>query len=295
MAARQTIGFIGTGVMGEPMCRNLAAKSGARVVAYDANPEPLARLAAAGVEAMAGVAPVAQAAEVVFLCLPGAPQVRDVCLGAQGLAALARPGQTVVDMSTSTPALAREIAQRLSEKGASFADAPVARTREAAQSGTLSIMVGGDAAVVERIRPYLACMGSDITHCGPVGAGEVVKLINNMIVCQNVIVAAGALALGERSGIDGKLLLETLAKGSADSFVLRNHAIKSLLPKTYPERAFSVEYMLKDLGYALDVARETGLKLESAELAQSLYRAAVRQGVGGRYFPVVRQVIEKDG
>lgn len=292
MAAKQTIGFIGTGVMGEPMCRNLAAKSGARVVAYDANPEPLGRLASAGVEALPGVAQVAQAAEVIFLCLPGAPQVREVCLGGQGLAASARRGQTVVDMSTSTPALAREIARRLAEKGARFADAPVARTREAAQSGTLSIMVGGDRAVVEAIRPFLACMGSDITHCGGVGAGEVVKLINNMIVCQNVIVAAGALALGERCGIDGKLLLETLAKGSADSFVLRNHAVKSLLPKTYPERAFSVEYMLKDLGYALDMAREAGLKLESAELAQSLYRGAVRQGVGGRYFPVVRQVIE---
>ncbi len=293
MAAQGVLGFIGTGVMGEPMCRNLAQKSGLSVVAYDAQRAPLERLAATGVKAASSIQQVVSEAQVVFLCLPGEPQVREVFQGPQGLLAHARPGQTVVDMSTSPPKLARELAQRLAEKGVQFADAPVARTREAAQSGTLSIMVGGDAAVVESIRPYLACMGSEITHCGPVGAGEVVKLINNMIVCQNVMVLAGALALGERSGIDGKLLLETLSKGSSDSFVMRNHGMKSLLPKTYPERAFSVEYMLKDLGYALDVAKEAGLRLESAELAQSLYRRAVEHGDGPSYFPVVRRVIDK--
>jgi hypothetical protein len=125
-----------------------------------------------------------------------------------------------------------------------------------------------------------------------VGAGEVVKLINNMIVCQNVVILAGALALGERSGIDGKLLLDTLGKGSSDSFVMRNHGMKSLLPNTYPPRAFSVEYMLKDLGYALDVAKQVGLKLESAELAHSLYKRAVAAGDGEFYFPVVRRVID---
>jgi hypothetical protein len=292
MVAQGILGFIGTGVMGEPMCRNLAQKSGRAVLAYDARREPLERLAGAGVKAAASIAQVVAEAQVIFLCLPGETQVREVCLGPPGILAHARAGQTVVDMSTSPPKLARELAQRLAEKGAQFADAPVARTREAAQSGTLSIMVGGDAAVVERIRPYLACMGSDVTHCGPVGAGEVVKLINNMIVCQNVIVLAGALALGERSGIDGRLLLDTLSKGSSDSFVMRSHGMKSLLPHTYPERAFSVEYMLKDLGYALNVAGEVGLRLESAELAQSLYRRAIEHGDGERYFPVVRRVID---
>lgn len=292
MAAQTTLGFIGTGVMGEPMCRNLAQKSGHPVLAFDARKEPLERLAAAGVNTAASVAQIMAEAEVVFLCLPGEPQVREVTQGPQGILAHARAGQIVVDMSTSPPTLARELAQKLAAQGALFADAPVARTREAAQSGTLSIMVGGDAATVERIRPYLNCMGSDVTHCGPVGAGEVVKLINNMIVCQNVVILAGALAMGERSGIDGKLLLETLSKGSSDSFVMRNHGMKSLLPNAYPERAFSVEYMLKDLAYALDVAQEVGLKLESAELAQSLYRRTVAAGHGAFYFPVVRRVID---
>jgi hypothetical protein len=289
MAAQPVLGFIGTGVMGEPMCRNLAKKSGAPVLAYDIRPEPLERLAVDGVRAARSVAEVVASAQIVFLCLPGEPQVRAV---AQEILPHLRAGQIVVDMSTAPPRLARELARLLADKGASFADAPVARTREAAQSGTLSIMVGGDSAVVERIRPFLACMGSEVTYCGPPGAGQVVKLINNMIVCQNVLVLAGALALGERSGIDGKLLLETLSKGSADSFVLRNHGMKSLLPETYPERAFSVAYMLKDLGYALDLAQETGLKLDTAELAKALYQKAVSAGHGDLYFPVVRRVID---
>jgi hypothetical protein len=292
MAAQERLGFIGTGVMGEPMCRNLAQKSGLPVLAYDARPEPLARLAAAGVKAAPSIANLVAQSQIVFMCLPGEPQVREVCLGKGGVLEHIHAGQIVVDMSTCPPALSRELATRLSGKGAQFADAPVARTREAAQTGTLSIMVGGEAPVVERIRPFLACMGSDVTHCGPVGAGEVVKLINNMIVCQNVIVVAGALAMGERSGIDGKLLLETLSKGSSDSFVLRNHGMKSLLPKTYPERAFPVDYMLKDLGYALSVAQDVGLTLESAELARSLYRRAIERGDKDLYFPVVRRVIE---
>lgn len=289
MKAEPALGFIGTGVMGEPMCRNLARKSGTSVLAYDDRREPLERLAAEGVRAANSVAGLVAGVDIVFLCLPGEPQVREV---AREILAHARPGQTVVDMSTSPPRLARELARQLAAKGVDFADAPVARTREAAQSGTLSIMVGGEAGVVERIRPYLAYMGSDITHCGPAGSGQVVKLINNMIVCQNVLVLAGALALGERSGIDGALLLDTLSKGSGDSFVLRNHGMKSLLPKTYPERAFSVTYMLKDLGYALDLAQEMGLKLESAELAQALYRQAAAAGYGDLYFPVVRRVID---
>ena len=292
MDPQAKLGFIGTGVMGEPMCRNLARKSGASVVAFDARGEPLERLAADGVRTAASPAEVGAAADIVFLCLPGGPQVREVCLGTGGLVGRLRRGQILVDMSTSPPALARELAQACRGRDAQFADAPVARTREAAQSGTLSIMVGGDASVLERLRPYLACMGSDIMHCGPAGAGQVVKLVNNLVVCQNVAVLAGALALGTRAGIDGALLLDTLSKGSADSFALRNHGLKSLLPGHYPERAFSVEYMLKDLGYALDLADDLGLKLETAEQARTLYRRAAERGLGSLYFPVVRRVIE---
>ena len=151
-----------------------------------------------------------------------------------------RAGQTVVDMSTAPVALARELGHAFAARGADFADAPVARTAQAAKDGTLSIMVGGDTAVFERLRPYLACMGTEITHCGPVGAGQAVKLMNNMVVAQTVVALAEALAVARASGaVDPKILFETLTKGSADSFVLRNHGMKSLLPDTHPTHARS--------------------------------------------------------
>jgi 3-hydroxyisobutyrate dehydrogenase-like beta-hydroxyacid dehydrogenase len=292
MATHDALGFVGVGVMGEPMCRNLAEKSGRRVLAFDVNPEPLARLAQQGVTAVSSLAELAAATEGVLMCLPGEPQVRAAVLAPAGLLAHARRGQFLVDMSTAPPRLAREIAARCANQGVEFADAPVARTREAARTGTLSIMVGGPAATVQRIRPWLACMGSDITHCGEVGTGQVVKLLNNMVLCQNVLALAGALAVAARSGVEERLLLDTLSKGSADSFALRNHGMKALLPKVFPERAFSVRYMLKDLGYALELAEGAGLHLDSAELAREVYGRAVEAGHGDLYFPVVRRVID---
>jgi 3-hydroxyisobutyrate dehydrogenase-like beta-hydroxyacid dehydrogenase len=292
METKDALGFIGVGVMGEPMCRNLAAKSGRRVLAFDTNPEPLARLAGHGVTAAGSIAGLTAACEGVLMCLPGEPQVRAAALGPAGVLAHARSGQFLVDMSTAPPRLARELAGRCAERGMAFADAPIARTREAAQSGTLSIMVGGAEETVRRIRPVLACMGSDVTHCGDVGAGQVVKLLNNMVLCQNVVALAGALAVARRSGVDERLLLDTLSKGSADSFALRNHGMKALLPNVYPERAFSVRYMLKDLGYALDLADSVGVDLESPKLARTLCERAAAAGHGDLYWPVVRKVVD---
>ena len=291
MAEAVRLGFIGVGVMGEPMCRNLAAKSGCRVLAYDVNPQPLRRLALAGVETAPTVARLVEQVAGVFLCLPGAPQVEAVMNGPQGVLAHARSGQFVVDMSTCPPRADREWAEKLGALGVDFADAPVARTRQAAQQGTLSIMVGGAAALVERLRPYLACMGSDITHCGAVGSGQVVKLLNNLVLCQNVLALAGALEVGGKAGVEERLLLETLSKGSADSFALRNHGMKAMLPQEYPERAFSVRYMLKDVGYALELAEQQGVALESGYTAQRLYERAVQAGLGDQYFPVVRKTL----
>ena len=292
VATQDALGFIGVGVMGEPMCGNLAAKSGRRIVAYDSNPEPLARLARDGVAAAASVAELTGAVEGIFLCLPGETQVREAVLGEHGVLAHARHGQFLVDCSTAPPRLARELEAACAAKGLHFADAPVARTRAAAQSGTLSIMVGAKAEAFARVQPFLACMGSDITHCGAAGAGQVVKLLNNLVLAQNVLALAGALGVAHRAGVDERLLLDTLSKGSADSFALRNHGLKSLLPQVYPERAFSVRYMLKDLGYALDLAQSVDVTLESGALARTIYERAVAQGHGDLYFPVVRRVVD---
>lgn len=286
-------GFIGLGVMGEPMCRNLARKSGLPVVAYDLSPAVLGRLGPDGVRAAGSTVEVMNQASIVFLSLPSGAEVESVCKGAGGLIGHARPGQCVVDLGTSPVDLARSLAAQLAAKRATFADAPVARTREAAVAGTLSIMVGADDPTYARIAPLLSTMASEITHCGGVGAGQLVKIMNNMVLAQTVVALSEALAAARRSGVDGKLLFETLAKGSADSFALRNHGMKAMLPGAFPERAFSTEYMLKDLQYALDLAREAGLDMRGASNAHALLSEALAVGHGKAYWPVVSRVIDR--
>ena len=295
MTPASTLGFIGLGVMGEAMCRNLARKSGAPVVAYDARPEPLQALAADGVTAAASANDVAARADTIFLCLPGEPQVRQVCLGPGGLVAALRSGQTLVDQSTSPVALARELAQAVAARGAAFADAPVARTAQAAKDGTLSIMVGGDADVFARIQPLLACMGTEVTHCGPVGAGQAVKLMNNMVVAQTVVALAEALAVARASGaVDPAVLFETLTKGSADSFVLRNHGLKSLVPDRHPtEGAFPTSYIIKDLSYAIALAESCGVDLAQAKTTKRLMDETAAAGHVREYYTAVIRTIEK--
>jgi 3-hydroxyisobutyrate dehydrogenase-like beta-hydroxyacid dehydrogenase len=288
------LGFIGLGVMGEPMCHNLAQRSRASVIAYDLRKDPLKRLSLVGVHAARSIAEVAAGADVVFLSLPDEAAVRAACLGAQGLVQHAREGQVVVDCSTAPVALARELAAAFAGRGAHFADAPVARTRQAAIDGTLSIMVGTDAFLFHRIEPLLRCMATDVTLCGPAGAGQAVKLLNNMVLSITVVALAEALAVAKASGVvEPKVLFDTLAKGSADSFALRSHGMKSLLPEDHPEQAFPVTYMLKDVGYAMQLARGAGLELAGAGTAQRLLEETVALGLGPKYHTALIEAVRK--
>lgn len=285
------IGFIGLGVMGEPICRNLALKSGAGVLAYDLDPSPLARLAAQGVVAAVSAKAVMEQADIVFLSLPSGDVVAGLVRGAEGLLAAARAGQIVVDLGTSPVDLTRELAQEFAQCEASFVDAPVARTRAAAEAGTLSVMVGADAKTFDALRPLLGAFASDLTHCGPAGCGQVVKILNNMVLFETVVALAEAHAIGTRSGVDPQLLFDTLSKGSADSFALRNHGMKAILPGQFPARAFSVEYARKDLSYALRLARESAVDASGARNADGRLRQASEAGDGDLYFPVLSRVI----
>lgn len=285
------IGFIGLGVMGEPMCRNLALKSGAPVLAYDRDPKPLARLKAHGVIASVSARAVADGADIVFLSLPSGEVVAELVRGEDGLLAAARTGQIIVDLGTSPVDLTRQLAQEFSQREAQFVDAPVARTRAAAEAGTLSVMVGADAGTFEALRPLLAMFASDVTHCGAAGCGQVVKILNNMVLFETVIALAEAHAIGTRSGVDPQLLFDTLSKGSADSFALRNHGMKAILPGQFPARAFSVEYARKDLSYALCLARESAVDASGARNADGCLRQSIEAGDGDLYFPVVSRLI----
>ena len=288
----RTIGFIGTGVMGEPMCRNLAHKSGFSVIAYDRSAPPLARLAAAGVRSAASLQELSAASDIIFVVLPSGRHVEQVCESDSGLVAIARPGQMIVDLGTSPVSLAKRLAIALGERGATFADAPIARTRQAAEDGTLSIMVGASPETFAALQPLLVCIGSQISHCGPVGSGQLVKILNNMVLIETVVALAEALAIARRNGLDGAVLFETLTKGSADSFALRNHGMKAMLTDHYPEQAFSTEYALKDLDYAFDLARDAGLTLSGATVARAKLAAAIEAGFGKQYWPVIAKIID---
>jgi 3-hydroxyisobutyrate dehydrogenase-like beta-hydroxyacid dehydrogenase len=273
-----TLGFIGLGVMGGPMCRNLARRSGRPVLAFDPR-----RPAPEGTVAAGSVAEVAQRAGLVFMSLPGEAEVREVTREIP-------TGSAVVDCSTAPVALARELAGRF----AWFADAPVARTRQAAVDGTLSIMVGAAPDFYARIEPLLRCMATDVTHCGPPGAGQAVKLLNNMVLSVTVLALAEALAVAQSSGVvEPRVLFETLAKGSADSFALRSHGMKALLPEAHPERAFPTRYMLKDVNYALELARSAGLDLQAAHAARRMLERTVALGLGDAYHTAVLEAVKK--
>ena len=283
------IGFIGLGVMGEPMCGHLARRSGLPVMAYDRRPEPLQRIAADGVASLEP-AEIAKKCDLILLSLPDGSAVQAVLAEIEPVL---RPGQLVVDTSTSPVAMTREIGARLAGGGIAFADAPIARTREAASRGELSIMVGAEDAVFAHIRAVLDTMGTDVTHCGPIGSGQVVKILNNMLLFQNVCALAEAIAVGRRNGVDPEVLLSTVAKGSGDSFALRNHGMKAMVPNAYPLRAFSTRYAMKDLSYALEMAKASGVTLEGAELTLQRLRQSDENGHGDEYFPAVRHLIDR--
>ena len=286
MPHHKTIGFIGLGVMGEPICRNLVRRSGARVITFDVSPEPLARLKADGADVAASVADVIGNCEILFLCLPSAKHVRAVFEG-DGILKNIRQGQIVVDLGTSSVTQTRDFAAQLQARGAAWADAPIARTRQAAQDGTLSVMVGATSELYAAIEPLIRCFATDVTHCGGIGAGQVTKILNNMVLFETVNALAEAVAVAKRNGVDPPLLLETLSKGSADSFALRNHGLKAIVPGNFPERAFSTEYALKDLSYALELAKDAGIRIRGAELIGQVLQEAIDAGSGDAYFPVI--------
>lgn len=293
MSEPDRLGFIGLGVMGARMCRNLAQKSNKTVVAFDVVPERIAALAEAGVVAAGSVADVASRADMVFICVPGEPQVRDVCLGDGGLVAAARAGQTVVDMTTATVEVDREVAAALAKKGADFADAPVARGVPAAQNGTLAITVGASDEVFARIHPFLSCMGAEISHCGGIGNGQVLKLMNNMLIFQNVSALAEAMAIATRAGVDRQRVFEILCKGSADSYAMRKHGTH-MTSGDYPDDQFPTTYSLKDLRYALDLAERVGVDARGARLVEERFLAAIDKGLGHLYSPVIYKLFEDD-
>jgi 3-hydroxyisobutyrate dehydrogenase-like beta-hydroxyacid dehydrogenase len=295
-----SIGFVGLGVMGEAMCRNLLRKSGLPVTVYDVIETAVGRLTVDG--ARPALSPAGVAADVVFCSLPGHGQLEEVLTGEAGVVAglSRRNGEgarrpAVVDLGTTSVESTRRLAARANEHGIDYCDAPVARTRQAAIDGTLAVMIGGDRNVVEQLQPLLLCLATDVTYCGGVGSGQMVKQLNNMVLFENVVAIAEAHAIATAAGLDGALLFDALSKGSADSFALRNHGMKAILSDDYPANAFSTDYALKDLDYALELAATNGIAAQGAQLARHMLEATQQAGWNREYFPVLRRTIGPAG
>ena len=291
-SSAMVLGFIGLGVMGSRMCANLIGKSGLTVLVHDPVPAAMSGAAAAGGEPLGSAREVGQSADVVFLSLPGIVQVEAVC---GELLSAPRPPRIVVDMSTSDVARTRSLAGRLRDAGVTLADAPVARTRQAAGDGTLLITVGADETVFTQLRPLLSFMGTDIVHAGGVGNGQVMKILNNMVLFINMNALAEALTIGRAAGVDGETLFRTLAMGSADSFALRRTATATMLPDTYPEQAFPADYAVKDLALALRLAGQSGIPAAAAQQTMNLLQLTRDAGFGAQYYPVMIKLIDGRG
>lgn len=283
------IGFVGLGVMGEPMCANLVRKSGLPVHVYDRSQEAIDRAVATGAVAQASAEAVGAGADIVFLSLPSIVQVEAVC---EALMHASPAPRLIVDMSTSEVARTRALAARLAQAGISFVDAPVARTAEAAVKGTLFITVGGSAEQFGQLLPLLSHMGSDVLHCGGTGCGQIVKILNNIMVFMTVNALSEVLTIGRRAGMDGKELFEALSKGSADSFALRNHGMKSLVPDTYPEKVFPVEYAIKDASLALALADQAGFEPHIARYTHELLCKTKAAGFALNYHPAMIRLVD---
>jgi 2-hydroxy-3-oxopropionate reductase len=262
-----TVGFVGLGVMGRPMARNLR-RAGFELIVHDRVAAAVDELVALGARDGGSPAGVA-AADIVITMLPDTPDVEDVLFGSGGLAAAMRPGSVLLDMSSISPIETRVFAQRLRERGIDMLDAPVSGGYQGAEAGTLSIMVGGDAAVLERCRPVLAAMGTTINHIGDAGAGQVCKVCNQVAVAINIQAVAESLTLAAKAGVDPAKVRQALLGGFAQSRALDLHG-QRVLDDNF-KAGFRVKLQRKDLKLALETGSASGVPLPTTALIQQLY------------------------
>lgn len=284
----ERVGFAGLGTMGVAMAANLL-RAGFPLTVWNRTAGRAEPLRTSGAAVAATPRELAAATDVVVCCLSDTPDVEAVLFGADGIAAGARAGSLVVDCSTISPSATRDFAEQLAGQGVAFIDAPVSGGSEGAQKGTLTIMVGGEAAAVERAQPILAAMGSTITHMGPAGSGQATKAVNQVIISGTYLGVAEGLVLALQAGLDVEKVVAALSGGAAQSWVLANRSGR-MLQNEYP-LGFKVALHRKDLGIALDLAREVGAALPVTGLTAEIENGLVRRGHGDDDISAVARAI----
>jgi 3-hydroxyisobutyrate dehydrogenase len=285
-----SVGFIGLGNMGNPMASNVL-KSGFPMTVFDKNPKAMDNLIQAGAKGATSAKQVVDSAEVLLTCLPGSPEVEALYLDAGGLIELAKRGSVLVDLSSVLPTTPRKLEPRAAARGVHYLEAPVSGGVTGARAATLAIMTGGDAAVLERVRPVLRAIGPNIYHVGTVGAGNTLKAINNMMSSVNALAMMEGMVLGLKAGLDletmGKIVKASSGNSNALARVERN-----LIPRDF-EPGFKVQLMNKDLETFNSIARELHVPVSFSNVAQRYQQAALAAGLGEKDTSVIFTLIEK--
>jgi 3-hydroxyisobutyrate dehydrogenase len=292
------IGFIGLGNMGNPMARNLV-KAGHELTVFDMSSAAIEKVVSTGANAAASVADAGKNVDIVITMLPSSPHVRDVYLGAGDLLASVEPGTLLIDSSTIDPHTARDVAAVAAQQSIVMLDAPVSGGTGGAEAGTLTFMVGGDATAFETVKPILAKMGKNVVHCGAAGTGQVAKICNNLILGISMIGVSEAMNLGASLGIDPKLLagIVNTSSGrcwSSDTYNPYPGAMENVPASRGYTGGFGVDLMLKDLGLAMDAAKQTKQVTILGAMAHQLYQTWSAMGSGGKDFSSIINLYKHD-
>lgn len=273
----EKVGFIGLGIMGRGMTRNLI-KAGFDVTVWNRTASRIEELVADGAKGASSPAELAKNCEVIFCCVSDTPDVEAVLVGENGVIHGAKAGSLVVDMSTISPQATREIAAKLQEKQIHMLDAPMSGGSEGAVKGTLSIMVGGETTQFERALPYFQVMGKTTIHMGDIGAGQLTKLVNQILVVVNMLAAAEALVFAQAGGLDLKKTIDVISGGAAGSWMWANRGSQAIVRDFRP--GFTIDLQQKDLRLVLEAADQMGVPVLSTSMVFNLYRTLQQMGLG---------------
>ena len=271
------VGFIGLGIMGKPMSKNLI-KAGYSLVVSDHNPQAVAEVIAAGAEAATTAKAIAEQCDVIITMLPNSPHVKEVALGENGIIDGAKPGLVLIDMSSIAPLASREISEALKAKGVDMLDAPVSGGEPKAIDGTLSVMVGGGKAVFDKYYDLMKAMAGSVVHTGEIGAGNVTKLANQVIVALNIAAMSEALTLATKAGVNPDLVYQAIRGGLAGSTVLDAKAPMVMDRNFKP--GFRIDLHIKDLANALDTSHGVGAQLPLTAAVMEMMQALRADGLG---------------
>ena len=290
--AKKKIGFIGLGAMGLPMAKNLI-KAGYDLTVHDLNPQPVEEIVSLGAQKAGSPADAAKGVEVIITMLPADDEVKAVALGSEGVLEGAGKGSVFIDMSSIAPHTSKYVASEAQKKGIKFLDAPVSGGTVGAEKATLTIMVGGDKALLDEHIEILQTMGKTIYHVGDVGMGETVKMVNQMLVGINLMGIVEALVMGTKLGVEPEVLYKIIRASSGNSFMLDSRVPNYIFTGNFTQPGFAIDLLRKDLGLALESAKVNKVPLFLTGQAYQYYTRAAAEGLGKKDMSAVIELLEK--